>query len=266
MGISSFDPGYIQATKEEIPFYKVANTTSVAAAPFSIFDLAGYPSAGTLAGSSTAAGIVPDDTMAGYPPIAAFAPGATGYITRCEYANTVPSRFKAYDCLFKAGAYAFNANQALSGQPSYAARIPGGNYVRLELWVETVTAFTGTPSFNVTYTNQAGVAGKSTGAVAAPAALTLKRMFRIPLAAGDTGIQKIENVACTVATAGTFNILVMRPLLGPMRVKMNNDADVYGLDRTGMEQVFDNSALFIIAYADGTNTGNPDFVFEIASG
>jgi len=266
MAITSFDPGYFVATKEDITFFKTAATTTVANSPFSIFDLAGTPAAGTLAGSSTTAGVVPDDTVAGFPPITAFAGGATGYLTRVEFSNTAASRFKLYDCLFKAGAYAFNAAQTLSAQPSYSARIPGGNYGGTEIWIEAVTAFTGIPNFAITYTNQAGITGRTTGTVAAPLALTLKRMFRVPLQSGDTGVQKIESVTCTVATVGTFNVLVMRPLVGPMRVSGANVADVYGLDRTGMPVVFDTSALFMVVYPDSTGTGNPDFVFEIASG
>jgi hypothetical protein len=162
MALTSFDPGYIAAIKEEVPFYKAAVTTSVAAAPFSIFDLAGQPGAGALAGTSTTAGVVPDDTVVGFPPIATFSGGNTGYLTRVEFANTVASRFKLYDCLFKAGAYAFNAAQTLTAQPSYSSRVPGANYAALELWIETVTAFTGIPTFTITYTNQAGTAGRTT--------------------------------------------------------------------------------------------------------
>jgi hypothetical protein len=51
---------------------KTATRTSVAAIPFSVFDLAGDPGAGTLAGTSTAVGVVPTDATAGAPLINAF--------------------------------------------------------------------------------------------------------------------------------------------------------------------------------------------------
>ena len=49
----------------------------------------------------------------------------------------------------------------------------------------------------------------------AAAALTLGKMFQLPLQAGDSGVQKIESVVVTngttAMTAGNFNVLVLRP-------------------------------------------------------
>lgn len=262
--IATFDE-YIAAQKEEISFFKTASTTATAGQPTSIFDLAGNPAAGTLAGSSTAAGVVPTDATAGFPPISAFVAGGQGWLTRFEYANTVAARHKLYDCLWKGGAYAFNANVAIT-PPSFSSRVPGGtNFKGLEIWIETVTAFTGTPSFNVTFTNQDGTTGQVTGVTAAPAALGIKRMFKLPMPAGSNGVQAITNVACTVATVGTFNVLVLRPLCGPMRVKAANDGDVYGIDRTGLEEIYTDSALYTIVWPDSTSTGLPDLVVEVTN-
>ena len=262
--IATFDE-YIGAVKEEILFYKTASTTSVAAQPTSVFDLAGNPSAGTLAGSSTGAGVVPTDATAGFPPISNFVASGIGSLTRIEFANNVAARHKLYDCLWKGGAYAFNANVAVT-PPSFSSRVPGGtNFKGLEIWIETVTAFTGTPSFNITFTNQDGTTGQVTGVTAAPAALGLKRMFKLPMPAGSNGVQAITNVTCTVATVGTFNVLVLRPLVGSCRVKVANDGDVYGIDRTGMEQMFQDMALYVIVWPDSTSTGLPDLVLEIAN-
>lgn len=262
--LATFDE-YIAAQKEEISFFKTASTTAVAGQPTSIFDLAGNPAAGVLAGANTANGVVPNDATAGFPPISAFVASGQGWLTRVEYANSVAARHKLYDCLWKGGAYAFNAAQAVT-PPSFASRVPGGtNFKGLEIWIETVTAFTGVPSFNITFTNQDGTAGQTTGVQAAPAALGIKRMFRLPLPAGSNGVQAITNVACTVATVGTFNVLVLRPLVGPMRVKSANDGDVYGIDKIGLEELYTDSALYTIVYPDSTSTGLPDLVVEVTN-
>ncbi len=55
MAITTFD-GFIAATKQYVSVAKTASRTSIAAAWFSVFDLAGNPGAGTLAGTSTTAG------------------------------------------------------------------------------------------------------------------------------------------------------------------------------------------------------------------
>lgn len=156
MAITTLDQ-YIAAPSQRITYCKTASRTSVAVVPFSIFDQAGNPSAGTLAIGNTANGIVPTDATAGYPIIDSFG-GTTGYLTGVQFGNTVASRITLFDCLFSAGAYAFNASTVLASQPSYAGRIPASGYKNTEIWFEAVTAFTGNPSIAVTYTTD-GAAG-----------------------------------------------------------------------------------------------------------
>lgn len=260
MTLSSFDPGYIAALKQEIRWLKTGARTTVAAVPFSLFDVAGQPGAGTLAVGNTANGLVHTDAIAGYPQIGALA--ATGYLTRVEFGSTVPCRLAVYDRLFSAGAYAFNANVSLTGQPSYASRVPGLDYRGLELWVEAATAFTGIPNFQVNYLDQDGNAG-DTGVVSAGAALILGRMFRMLLAAGDSGVQRIDQVRGTVATVGTFNVHVMRRLWAG-RVLAANDGDIHDMLRTGAPQVYADSALFVVVQTDGAASGLPEITLEVA--
>ena len=133
-----------QAGAQRLRIFKSASRTSVAAIPFSVFDLAGVPGAGVLGGTSTAAGVVPTDATAGCPVINAFGGSNVGYLTRVEASSPVAGRIAIYDMLFKAGAYAFNANQTLASQPSYSSRVLGGtDYKGTEIWLEAVTAFTG---------------------------------------------------------------------------------------------------------------------------
>lgn len=262
MAITTFD-GFIGSTKQYVSIAKTASRTSVAAQWFSVFDLAGYPGAGTLAGTSTTAGVVPTDATAGFPAIDAFGGGATGYLAQVEFGSSVASRLKLFDCVFKAGAYAFNANTALTAQPSYSGRMPGGSFGGTQIWLEQVTAGTGVQNVNITYTNQAGTGSRTTGTVAT-AANIVGRMWQLPLQAGDTGVQKIDNVTGSVATAGTFNILVLRPLWSG-RVKIANDGDVHDLAKTGMPTLFADSALLLTVAADSTATGIPELEFVIAN-
>jgi hypothetical protein len=256
---------YLAAAKQRVQWCKTAPRTTVAAQWFSLFELAGEPGAGTLAGTSTTAGVVPTDATAGCPVINAFGASATGRLSKVEFGNTVACRMAIFDCLFKAGAFAFNASQALSAQPSFASRVPGGDYKGLELWVETVTAATGNQAVTVTYTDESGNAGASTGAVGIGSAPTVGRCWQLPLASGDSGVQLVSNVVGSVATVGTFNVLVMRPLWSG-RVRMANDGDVHDLLRTGMPQVFTDSALMVLISADSTSSGVPELSIEIANG
>lgn len=263
MSIVSLD-GYMASIKDKLTITKTASRTSVALCPFSVFDVAGYPGAGTLNVGNTANGIVPTDALAGYPSIQAFSGSNSGYITKVEYANTVASRLYLYDRLFSCGAYSFNSNVTLASQPSFSGRVVGSNYSGLEIWIEFVTAFTGVLNANVQYTNEAGTTGKTTGTVATVAG-TVGRMFRLPLAAGDKGVMAIEKVVASVATVGTFNVHIMRPLWSA-RVPVANAGDSHGILRTGMPQIFDTSALQLVIIPDSTATGIPDLYIEVANG
>jgi hypothetical protein len=77
-------------------------------------------------------------------------------------------------------------------------------------------------------------------------------------------VQKIESVTATVATVGTFNVLVLRPLWSG-RARVANDGDVHDLFKTGMPELFTDSALMLAVCADSTATGIPELEFVIAN-
>lgn len=264
MAITSLD-ALIAAAKQRILVSKTASATSVALMPQSVFAQAGNPGAGTLAGASTTTGTVPTDATAGCPTVNAFGGGSTGYISRLEFNNTVACRIQLYDMLWKGGAYAFNVSTSGNSPTSYSSRVPGGtDYTGLELWYEQVTAGTLVQNVAVTYNDQGGTS-RSTGTIAAPAAMILGRMFQIPLLAGTVGIQGVTGVVGTVASAGTFNLLVMRPL-GEARIRVANDGVIQDMLATGMPIVFADSAFVLIVTADSTATGLPECVIDVANG
>lgn len=273
MAISTFD-GFIAAAKQQATLMKTASRTAVATAWFSLFDLAGNPGAGVLAGTSTTAGVVPDDTTVGCPLLTDFGASNTGYLAQVEFSSTVAGRLALFDMLFKAGAYGFAAGTTtLSAQPSYAARIPSSDYSSTQIWIEVSTAFaTGTAwQVQVTYTNQSGTTGRSTVILpaSAAAALTQGRMYQLALQAGDSGVQKIESVIVTnggtAMTAGAFNVLVLRRLWSG-RARLANDGGVADMAATGLPQLFQNSALVMLAAPDSTATGVPEVQMVIANG
>lgn len=250
---------------QDVRIVKTTARTAVAAQWFSVFDLAGVPAGGVLAGTDTASGVVPTDATAGCVPIDAFGAGNTGYIDAVEYGWTAAGRLRICDMVWKGGAYAFNANVTLSAQPSYAARMPGGDYRNTQIWIEAVTAFTGNLSVAVTYTNQDGVTGRTTGTVATGAALTVGRMMQLPLQAGDSGVQKIESVVGSVATAGTFNVLVLRPLWTG-RSMLAGGGGIDGIEKIDAPIVFADSALVLLCGPDSTSTGVPDVAVKVING
>lgn len=264
---------YFAAQKQDLILRKTASRTAIAQGWFSVFDVAGEPGAGVLAGTNTAAGVVPTDAIAGYPPINAFGASAIGRLTRVDFSSSVACRLRVYDRLFVAGAYAFNANTTLAGQPSYASRInlrnpandtDANDYKNLELWAEMVTAATGNQSVAVTYTDQDGNTGATTGAIGIGAAQTVGRCWQLPLASGDSGVQQITNVTGSIATVGTFNVMVLRPLCS-MRIPVAGAGATWDAFLTGMKQIFADSSLFCMVCPDSTATGVFDLELQIAN-
>ena len=264
MAITTFDQ-LKAAPRQGIPMKRTASVTAVALQPTAVWQAAGFPGAGTLAIGNTTTGVVPTDAIAGYPTINAFGASAKGEISRLVFGNTVASVIQLYDALWAGGAFPFNAAQAITS-PSWASRVPGGtDFTGLILYVEAVTAFTGNPTFTVQYTNAEGVAGRTTGAVASGAALIVGRGLFLPLQSGDSGIQAISNVACTVATAGTFNVRVLR-LLGEARGDVANWSVPQDWFATGGPEVFADSALYPLVTPDSTATGLPSVSVDIRNG
>ena len=263
MAIVTFDQ-FIGASKQYISHSKTASRTAVAAQWTSVFDVAGNPGAGVLAGTSTTTGTVPTDATAGCPTINAFG-GGEGYLAQVDYGSTVACRIRLFDCLWKGGAYAFNVATSGNSPTSFSSRVPGGtDFANTQIWYEQVTAGTLVQNINVSYNDQSGAAS-TTGVVAAPAAMIVGRMFEVPLAAGDTGVQGITGVTGTVASAGTFNLLVMRPIWSG-RVMVANYGDVHDLAKTGMPIVYPDSALMMVVAPDSTATGIPALEYVIANG
>lgn len=268
MAITTLD-GWIAAAKQCGVFKKTVSATATGLGFTTVFDRDGSPGAGALDIGNTANGVVPTDATAGYPTINAFGGGATGYLSILNFSNSVVSRLLLYDRVFACGAYAFNAATVLAAQPSFLGRIPGGAAADCagctEIWVEEVTTATGSLAVTVTYTNEAGAAGHTTGAVGLGGAPAIRRCWQLPLAAGDKGVSVIESVTGSVATAGTFNVMVLRRL-GMGRVNDTNDISLQDFMRVGLPVIYDTSALYLLCNPDSTATGLPDIYYEIVNG
>jgi hypothetical protein len=281
MAISTLDQ-YIAAAKQRVRIFKTASRTTVATIPFSVFDQVGTPQAGNLAGTNTAqGGTIQTDAVTGFPGIG-FTTGV-GYISKVEYGSSIACRLSLYDMILKMGAISYVAGNSIptnDTQPNISSRCPdypgsGTTYgAGVEMWVEVSTAFvTGTAwQVQVTYRNQAGTSGRTSviSVAQAAAALTLGKMFQMTLQAGDTGVQRIEQVTVTnggtVMTAGAFNIILLRPLWTNGRVRIANDGDVHDMLKTGLPIIYTDSALYLVVEADSTASGIPEVSIEIVNG
>jgi len=251
------------------------------------------PVAGSYAVGNTTSGVVPTDQTLGAYPIGSFGGAARGFLTQVLFSagfisgNSWGGFFCFFDRLWHAGAFNFNDNITLSAQPSFSSRVPRGDFSGLQIWIEAVVnTWAGVPTFTINYTDQDGNTGHTTGPFQwiGPSGTTVPvqtQCLQVPLQAGDTGVQKIESVACSVSTAGTFNVIIARPLwrgfIIPWNVSSNasqtynSDAKTeyrHWLDRTGMPELFANSCLWLMTIANNNAGSNTAFAYaqvEIAS-
>lgn len=126
------------------------------------------------------------------------------------------------------------------------------------------------PTFNVSYTNQAGVSGRTSGTAtfgaqtvngtiltSAPATAGCIGAF-LPLQVGDTGVRSVESVTIqTLGDVGLFTLVLVKPLADICLRGVDAPSEVdYFKDQGGqMPTVEDGASLNFIALAAGSLTG-----------
>lgn len=235
------------------------------------FNTNGEPS-GPLAGTSTAAGVVPTSADAGYPRIKAFGSGKKGYILNARAIRNGFGQHTLFDRLWVGGAYGPSSNVTLSGQPSFAARVPNADYSGLELWVENVTAIGGTLTTTIGYTNESGANSRTTALTYFTGGMTVNACFPVPLQAGDSGIQQINSVVSSGISSGTYNIMILRRLVD-LCVPLTNGTDTaLNFNFDILPEIYDTSALYLLVRSSPTGTpaasgtGIPTFRCTIVEG
>jgi hypothetical protein len=276
MAITTGD-GYIASAKQIIPFVKTAAVTTVNTTRYTIRGAAGNPGAGTLASmGATIPGQVPTDATSGCPTINAFGGGATGYLSRVLWNNSVVGRIELWDVVYAvnipSSAAGFQATQTLTvtDPASYLGRCPDGLGNGLRIFVEITTTMSASATTIVcTYSNSAAspATGKSTASSGSMSGFVAGRWVELALAAGDSGVSKLESIVIGGATnaAGVANVIVARPLWSSA-TRVANSGSYDGIDMTGMPVVYDTSALVVTTIADSTSSGLPDLLIEIANG
>lgn len=213
--------------------------------------------------SAAAAGVVPVAGDTGFPSLNSFS--GVGRIAALSVAGTGNGRYILYDRLFHCGPYnTASASTTLASQPSFSSRVPGGtDYAGLQLWLESNTC-SGAPALTVTYTDQSGNAGASTSFTLTSLGGVNGSCQQVPLAAGDSGLSKIESVSTTAVGSGTFNLFVARPLC-IVRVE-DVEPRLFQMEELGLIEIFPTSALALLMASDTTTTGIMELGVEIASG
>jgi hypothetical protein len=205
---------------ENIFFHKVPRIAGISAtAPISgrgcsLWEYDGMPAKGNV----PTVGAIPTKSTQGAIPFTAAGGGRDKHLIGASIVPSVAGVFLLYDRLFHEGGLSgiSTAAQTIQGSPASPAltRNTGGagNIAFYEIYSIIGTTST---TLTMTYTDQGGTGSKtSTINIGGTGFREVSRMQRIPLAAGDSGIQAIEQIQLTATTgnAGNFGITIAQPL------------------------------------------------------
>jgi hypothetical protein len=130
-------------------------------------------------------------------------------VSRCTHSTNVPTTHILYDRLsHMAGLSGIVTGAQTTNLPTAAlTRYTSGSGVVAFIEYYTAVGATAT-TITISYTNQAGVAGRTSPAMAFGSSTATRICQIIALQAGDTGVRSVEsvNIVATTGTAGNFGI------------------------------------------------------------
>lgn len=201
-------------------FQKVPRVAGVAAtAPIigrgcSLWTYDGMPAGGAVPTSAA----IPDRATTGALPFKAPGGSRDKLLIGAHVAPSTAGVYLLYDRLMHVGGLSGTVTtaQTVQGSPASPAltRNTGGdgNFAFYEIYNILGTTST---TLTMTYTNQDGTGSRtSTINIGATGFREVTRLQRIPMAAGDIGLQSVQSVqlTATTGTAGNFGITIARPL------------------------------------------------------
>jgi cyclophilin family peptidyl-prolyl cis-trans isomerase len=135
----------------------------------------------------------------------------------------------------------------------------------VQMMAVTVAARTGGQQFFVTYTNQDGVTGRTSGTVTQNTSTAIGTVTTsgtatgnganpfIPLQLGDSGVRAIESVTMITPDVGLMSIILVKPLVQTcfreITVPYEKDILIYNTD---MPRIYDDAFLSMVALPGGT--------------
>lgn len=240
---------------------KAATPTMVAGRPQSLWGLGGNPGAGAF--DTTLNGVTLSSTSAQVGGQINFTDPASGnsYLARLQASATVSGTLLLCDRLWHNGGYTITATTAqTSTTPTWPARdangATNGDGVLLGLEV-SAAAGAATPTITVSYTNQAGTAGRTaTNSFVTTSSATAGAFYPIGLATGDTGVRSLQSMTLSVSwVSGTVNMVAYRPLAA-LEITAANTPNAIDAITAGFPRMYNGTVPFFIFIPSTTTASN----------
>jgi hypothetical protein len=236
----------------EYQFYKVGPTNEGAGVWTSLWYAGSAPAAGTDPAATPGTAYTNAAGSIQFPNTST----ATNWMLDLNATATQDGTLMLYDRLVGVSglSVATTGNKTVSstGLPRYTSSAASV----VEAWLEVTTATTTTAaivSMN-SYTNEGGTTGRAGGTVTFPATATdVRTMIKMPLQAGDKGVQACSTInVATAAAAGVVNFVLLRPIMY-VPLLANIDSRMSCLfDASRTMRVFDGASLAFAWLATGT--------------
>lgn len=148
-----------------------------------------------------------------------------------------------------------------------ADRVGQSDFTEVQWWLEWYTN-TGTTAATatITYTNNAGVTGRTT-TVSLAASCIVGNMLQITPNASDSGIKSIQSVQLSVSTgtAGNFGVTATRAITG-VSLGLANSSTVADWAMLGFARVRDSACVVLRAMPSTTSTGTLNGTLRLVQG
>jgi len=180
----------------------------------------------------------------------------------CCTANTVNGTAILADRLWHNGGFTITSTAAQTvNSAAFPARdangTANGDGVHLGVEISAATG-AGVPTITVSYTNQAGTAGRTaTNSFPTAASSVASSFFPIGLQADDTGVRSVQSLTLSATwTSGTMNLVAYRPIACTGAYIGGYPANIDALGAV-MPRIFDGSVPFGIIISQSSLNGIP---------
>lgn len=240
-------------------FAKAVTPALVAGRPHSLAYLVGMPGAMVAPTPGMAGAAL--TTYAGQIPVPAPVGGQDIHLARLQAQASVAGTLILADRLWHNSGLSLTLTTAQTiNSVAFPARdangTANGEQVLIGLEVTTATG-AGAPVFTMSYTNQAGTAGRSgSGILTGVATSAIGAFYPMGLAAGDSGVRSVQTFTLSAAwTSGAVSLVAYREL-ARLELTATNVPSAIDAITSGLPRFHDNAVPFLIFVPAATTASN----------
>lgn len=254
MAITTLD-GVIAGMRAPAQFLKVGAAMEAVGVHHSFFYTSGIPGAAVAPSPGIAGAAL--TTYAGQIPFTNPVSGNT-YLARLQTSASVVGCLRLFDRLWHNSGIAVTTTTAQTvNSAAWPARdktgTTNGDGIQIGIEVSTATTNAGAiTNTTMSYTNQAGTAGKTATIASFPATAVAGTFVPFQLAAGDTGVRSIQTITLgTSYGGGAIHLVAYRELARLECVVVNTGNSIDALT-SGFVRMYDNTVPFLVWLASAT--------------